>query len=287
MSASDTPGILGVPARQLFWSVVPAADARRLGDAVRFRCEPDLPLALDRLHVVTHLCPSGLMILVAIPPEALRTLLLAALHQRRVVPDSLPPFVVEAGATEADRLALDLLVGPFEPVEAVRRRRLARITSAALLVVALAAVLVGTERRVAHGWRAIAAEHTAVDAQIAAVVPAVAGESLRADLRLVQRLRQAEEQVAAFGRRPGAMHVVDACLRRLPADSTWRISEISSDVNGLRMQGRIAAIAEAQRLQRTLAQLDISGVVLNVDQPQLSPDGTGADLTMRWTWAVR
>ena len=284
-----------IAAEDAYWTVISAQEAERLGSAVAYRFEQDLPIPLEDVQVATCELASGAVVLLGVPRSELHQRWTASPSARRALPRDLPPFVQAAGAQDADRLQLNLLTGAFEPSAVRRERQRRRVILISLLSLLLLGAIVGVERRVARGWADVATLDARATTALAAAIPPGSGSSQRADLQLVQELRRIDQELAATGQHPEAVVALDAVLRAVPPATSWRITELTSDASGVHAQGWVASAAEAQQVQRAFGrQLTISAggttagaadAVLVADAPTLSPEpGGGLSMTFTWHW---
>jgi hypothetical protein len=267
-----------IPAELLYWGHVPpgAADGP---DAIRFRFERFLPLPVERLHVATTRLPDQSTLIVGIESERLR----AHLAERpditpdtwELVPASVPTFVAQVPAV-AERIGkLNLLHGDFEPAphRRVRQRTHLAIHLAFALVVIL--LVIGIERRFQAASAHAQTQRQVMQTALTSVVPPTPG--VRPDVQLTMELRRLEQAA----RDPAATSsdvpaILQGLWRIWPHDLRAQVDTLGVNAERVVLRGRVAGLAEAERLANACAGLAVPGEHFRAEPLQAQQDERGA-----------
>lgn len=164
-------------------------------------------------------------------------------------PRSLPSFIQE----DLDPACLNVLTGPYVPGAVRRLRRRWRAHVGVMLVVGVAALLVGAERRV----QAVQKQHDDVIAARTLVLEQVLGPRTRAtgssqppELRLtaeLRRLEQTRNPDVAIAQVASGSSILSELLSRWPGDVHARTESIVVAPTSITVRASVDTMAEAQR----------------------------------------
>lgn len=244
------------PAHRFYWAVL--APRRRSGRRptqaqLRFLLEPLVPEPIDGVHAVFHDLEGGRVLAVGLPHEALREI--AASGALSLRPASVP---VELGCDTGPEV-LQLLEGAAAPVPVTRHRRMRRTAACASLLLGLACVATGVQRRVLADDALVAAladvRAGRVRTALGAAVPSNALPpelALAAEIRSLQRTR-APESAAILP--VSVAPALAAVMSSWPQDCGVRLDSIHATGSQLTLRGRAGTASQVDALARTLGEV--------------------------------
>jgi hypothetical protein len=273
-----TANVATIAADLLYWGQVPPGNAGS-PDSVRFRFERYLPVPVERLHLVSTTLPDHSTLIVGIEPERLRAHLAGRTDVTpqtwELVPAAVPPHLSAVPQVQERIGRLNLLHGDFEPAphRTVRRRTLVLIQVIIALVLAL--VLVGVERRFQAATRHAAAAQQAIAAALQSALPPTPG--VRPELRLTMELRRLEQAA----RDPATVSsdlagILQGLWRTWPHDLRAQVDTLGINAERVVIRGRVAALADAERLASACAKLDLPDDRFRLEPLQAQQDDRGA-----------
>jgi hypothetical protein len=288
---------LRIPADQLYWSRVAAADVPATRSAQLFRCERTLPVPIEQLHWSLVRLRNRDVLLVAIEHDRLRRFVAdapaaaAADAPWRLLPEQLPAHIA-AGLepAESDRLPerLNLLTGRFEPKQRRHLRQALWLAIHAGLALIVVALLVGSERRVHRLEEQAAAARVRLQSLLAEAAPRPAEGRSGPDLsepRLLMELRRLE-QVA------DSMHAaseIDAAglLQDLwshwPKELAIQVDAFTITPGHLSLNAKVPSLGDAERLASACALIGAGGLHYRADPLQAQMGEAQASLSLSWT----
>lgn len=274
-----TTAVATIPADLLYWGHLPP-QAAGAAEAIRYRFERFLPVPVEALHLATVRLRDHGSLLVGIEPARLRSYLATRSDITpdtwELVPDALPPHLSARPENATAARGLNLLHGEFEPGP---RRKLQRITLLVIqAVAALVAVfiVIGVERRHQAAATYVAAQRQATATALAAVVPPTSG-GVKPEMRLtmeVRRLEQAARDPAAAS--SDVAQALQALWRAWPREVRAQVDTVGANADRVVIRGRVAGLAEAERLATACAGLSLPDQRFRVEPLQAQQDERGA-----------
>jgi len=249
MSVTTTPTTptseVRLPPERFYWAVLDAPAARDRRAALGYLFEAVLPVPVERVHAVYVQLSDGRFLACGMDRDQI------AGHESALVlgPKGLPEFLDEA----VDPVAINLLVGSFEPWAVRRsRRRVALIACAATLACGLV-VRWGHLRRAAH-WNEVTESFARATAGVYdRVLPASTG-SVPPAARLTSELRSLDRtrSDAPAGSPREIAPTLAAMLASWPSDLRASTESLAAAPGAITLTVRLPDEASAERLEREL-----------------------------------
>lgn len=272
-----------IPADLLYWGYLPPGGPAD-GEAQRYRFERVLPVPVESVHLASTRLPDGGTLLVGIEPERLRARLAGdAATAWEVLPDGLPDYLAALPASSV--LRLDLRHGAFEAPARWRVRCRVAIALQVLLGAAAVLVMVGVERRVANDAQRVAAVRAQARQAVVQVLPAVGSGAQSPTQSPSQRLTMELRRLELAVRDPAAVDgdlapVLEAVWQRWPTDVRIQTEAIAASAERVAVRGRVAGLAEAERLATACTTITAGGVRYRAEPIQVQQDPRGASFLL-------
>jgi type II secretory pathway component PulL len=297
-SRDQAPGLdaihVALPMDRFYWAVLDTRTLpkqhRRNARSLGFLLENVLPAPVESIHAAYHWSESETqrVIACAIAKDDLRDEINAHGGVLSLFPDALPSFAAAASGKVIDPCSLNLLTGEFEPSPLRRSRCRMLLQAIGVILVALALVLLGFERRTSV-LREAAAEIRSAQAQVVAdtlgntAPPSGQPPELRF-LSELRSLRQTRSHQASFG--SGSLqNIADVTpsladlLARWPADLHTLTESIFITPTSMTLRAIVPVTSDAQALADALSKVED----WSLQQPQINaapPQGVNA--TLQW-----
>ena len=271
-----------IPADLLYWGYLPPGGPVD-GEAQRYRFERVLPVPVESLHLASTRLPDGGTLLIGIEPERLRARLAGdAASAWEVLPDGLPTHLAALPASSV--LRLDLRHGAFEAPARRRVRRRVAIALQVLLGAGACLVIAGVERRVANDDQRVVSVRAQARQAVAQILPAV-GSGTQSSQSPTQRLTMELRRLELAVRDPAAVDsdlapVLEALWQRWPTDVRIQTEAIAASAERVAVRGRVAGLAEAERLATACATITAGGVRYRAEPIQVQQDPRGASFLL-------
>lgn len=239
------PTEVRLPPERFYWAVLDAPAARDRRAALGYLFESVLPVPVERVHAVHVPLSGGRVLACGMDREQL------AAHEGALVlgPETLPEFLDEA----VDPVAINLLVGSFEPRGIRRaRRRVTLIACAAILACGL--VMGWGQLRRASRWQEISESFAKATAGVYdRVLPASTGSvppaaRLTAELRTLDRTRTDAPAGSPREIAPTLAAVLTSWPPGLPAST----ESLTAAAGAITLTVRLPDESSAERLEREL-----------------------------------
>ncbi len=274
-----TTAVATIPADLLYWGHLPPQSAGA-AEAIRYRFERFLPLPVESLHVATATLSDRSCVLVGIEPERLRAYLATRSDMSpqtwELVPTTIPPHLSHLPDVMRAAGTLNLLHGEFEPAPRRRVRRVTAVIAQVTMVLIAICVVIGVERRHQAAGAYVVAQRQATTTALAAVVPSTSG-GIKPEMRLtmeVRRLEQAARDPAANTN--DVAQALQALWRAWPRDLRVQVDTVGANADRVVIRGRVAGLAEAERMATACAALTVPGQRYRVEPLQAQQDERGA-----------
>lgn len=272
------------PAGRFYWAILDTSDFPRAAFSRRpsaqqlgYVFERVLPgLAIEQVHAVYRQLPGdGRALACGVQAEALATI---AEDVVALSPESLPAFLAEP----VDAASLNLLTGRFLPAALRRLRRLWIVQLMVLLVICVALLVYGLERRT-MAVRSRLADVAEARASMLSAILGPAGEAapglppelqLAAEVRRLEQTRNSDGEIAELTDCSG---ILEAVLMRWPAEVSTRAESISITEGAVTVRAAVETMADAQRFASAF--VDLPGWRLN--QPRSEARRDQVVVTMR------
>jgi hypothetical protein len=265
------------PAARFYFALLDASalptSERITEERLRYLLEAELPEPLDDIHAIFRPVGPRRWLACALPrAELARDLPETAIT---LVPDSIPDPFRSASETPIAPADLQLLVGDYEPKPVRLARRRTLVAAAAASALALAALLLGFERRIASELgRAEQQRVERSDLVARALGPPSAQQPLPPELRLVaelRALRQTRRQADSVVSVRDVSDVLIDLLARWPRDLPTRTDALIVSEGAVHARGSVAESDHAQAI--ATATTGLAGFTEAFPSVQTTPDG--------------
>jgi hypothetical protein len=281
-----------IPAHLLFWARLPKEYRKKGHQAQEHRFERVLPVPVESVHIARAELSSGEVVLVGADLNRLRSHLAqlpdCTPDTWELVPDAVPAHLAEDGLVEAVRDRLNLLHGPLEPAPRRRLRRIQQIVMHVGLSLASLGALACIEYRRSTAERHAKHITATIQSEIDRALPAAGTNNARPEARLTMELRALEQ--ASRGHVSGPEIDVGVALSRMwgnwPKDIRMQADVVTATSDRLIVRGRVPALADAERIAKACATVDVDGETYRCDPIQAQQTDQGALFTLTLTRPV-